>query len=323
MTTLPGVHLPYLAPDGRALAVIRSEDVTPPELYIVDGAGGSPERRVTQSPTDEFAQYQWIKPRYVTFKSHTDGSLLHGRLWEPPNLDKSKKYAAILGPVYSNSVRNRWGDREEWRGLYNTFQQYLVTEGQYVSLQVDVRGSVGHGREFRERLQRDFGGIDVEDVHSGAEYLGTLGYVDTNRLGIWGSSYGGLMTAMSLFKKPGVYKAGVASAPATSLWHATTGEVRVARRPDSDPDAFRKMSAVSYGENLQDHLMILHGMEDDIVLFKDSVTLAEKLMLLGKKFDFVVSPTSVHPWSTKDYVASYMLNKIVEHFDRYLGRGPQ
>ena len=99
-------------------------------------------------------------------------------------------------------------------------------DGQYVVLQVDVRGSVGHGREFREKLQRDFGGIDVEDVHSGAEYLGTLGYVDTNRLGIWGSSYGGLMTAMSLFKKPGVYKAGVASSPATNVWHATTGEVR-------------------------------------------------------------------------------------------------
>ena len=322
VTTLPGVHVPYLAPDGRTLAVIRSEDVTPPELYVVDGAGGLPERRLTQSATDEFAQYHWVRPRYVTFKSRTDGVVLHGRLWEPPNLDRTKKYAAILGPVYSNSVRNRWGDREEWRGLYNTFQQYLVMEGQYVALQIDVRGSVGHGREFREKLQRDFGGIDVEDIHSGAEYLGTLGYVDMKRLGIWGSSYGGLMTAMSLFKKPGVYTAGVASAPATSLWHATTGEVRVARRPDSDPEAYRKMSAVSYGENLQDHLMILHGMEDDIVLFKDSVTLAEKLMLLGKKFDFVVSPSSVHPWSTKDYVAGYMLNKIVDHFDRYLGRGP-
>jgi dipeptidyl-peptidase-4 len=323
VTTLPGVHYPYLAPDGRALASIRSEDVTPPELYVLDAADEGPERQVTRSPTGEFGQYRWIRPRYVTFKSHTDGALLRGRLWEPANLDRTKKYAAILGPVYSNSVRNRWGDREEWRGLYNTFQQFLVMEGQYVVLQVDVRGSVGHGREFRENLQRDFGGIDVEDIHSGAEYLGTLGYVDTNRLGIWGSSYGGLMTAMSLFKKPGIYKAGVASSPATNVWHATTGEVRVARRPDSDPEVFRKISAVSFGENLEDHLMIVHGMQDDIVLFKDSVTLAEKLMLLGKKFDFVVSPTSVHPWSLKDYVATYMLNKIVDHFDRYLGRGPK
>jgi dipeptidyl-peptidase 4 len=323
VTTLDGVHFPYLAPDGRTVAVIRSNDVTPPDIYLLDVAAKTAERRVTHSPTEEFGTYPWIKPRYVTFKSHSDGALLHGRLWEPSNLDRNKKYAAILGPVYSNSVRNRWGDREEWRGLYNTFQEYLVMEGQYVVLQVDVRGSVGHGREFREQLQRDFGGIDVEDVHSGAEYLATLGYVDMNRLGVWGSSYGGLMTAMSLFKKPGVYKAGVASSPATNVWHATTGEVRVTRRPDSDPEVFRKTSAVSFGENLQDHLLIVHGMEDDIVLFKDSVTLAEKLMLLGKKFDIAISPTSVHSWSTKDYVAAYMLNKIVDHFDRYLGRGPK
>jgi dipeptidyl-peptidase 4 len=321
VTTLPGTHVPYVSPDGRLVAVIRSDDVTPPELYIVETAQGASERRVTKSPTPEFYQYKWVQPRYVTFKSRTDGTQLHGRLLEPANLGRTKTHAAILGPVYPNSVRNRWGDREEWRGLYSTFQQFLVTERGYVVLQVDVRGSVGHGREFREGILRDFGGIDVEDLHSGAEYLKTLPYVDPARLGIWGSSYGGLMTAMSLFKKPGLYKAGVASAPATNLWHATTGEVRVARRPETDPEVFEKSSVISYGEDLQDHLLIVHGMQDDIVLFKDSVTLAEKLMMLGKKFDFAVAPRSVHPWSTTDYVAVYLLNKIADHFDRYLGQG--
>jgi dipeptidyl-peptidase-4 len=321
VSTHPGTHMPYVSGDGRSVAIIRSDDVTPPELYIADASNREAERRVTKSPTDEFYQYKWVQPRYVTFKSRTDGTQLHGRLLESPNLDRTKKHAAILGPVYPNSVRNRWGDREEWRGLYSTFQQYLVTEGGYIVLQVDVRGSVGHGRDFREQILRDFGGIDVEDLHSGAEYLKTLPYVDPARLGIWGSSYGGLMTTMSLFKKPGLYKAGVASAPATNLWHATTGEVRVARRPDTDPEVFQKSSVVNYGENLEDHLLIVHGMQDDIVLFKDSVTLAEKLMLLGKKFDFAVAPRSVHPWSTSDYVAVYLLNKIADHFDRYLGQG--
>ena len=317
LTPAPGTHAPHVSPDGRFIADIRSDDVTPPELYIVDASGGGQERRVTTSPAPEFAQYGWVRPRYVTFKSTSDGVELRGRLLEPPNLDRSRKHAAILGPVYPNSVRNRWGDREEWRGLYSTFQQFLVLERGYIVLQVDVRGSVGHGREFREGILRDFGGIDVEDLHSGAEYLRTLPFVDGQRLGIWGSSYGGLMTTMSLFKKPGVYKAGVASAPATNLWHATTGEVRVARRPDTDPDVFQK-SVIQHGEKLQDHLLILHGMQDDIVLFKDSVMLAEKLMMLGKKFDFAIAPRSVHPWSNTDYVAVYLLNKIVDHFDRHL-----
>jgi dipeptidyl-peptidase-4 len=65
-------------------------------------------------------------------------------------------------------------------------------------------------------------------------------------------------------------------------------------------------------------LLILHGMQDDIVLFKDSVMLAEKLMMLGKKFDFAIAPRSVHPWSNTDYVAVHLLNKIVDHFDRHL-----
>ena len=196
-------------------------------------------------------------------------------------------------------------------------------EGQYIGLLVDVRGSVGHGRAFREKLIRDYGGIDIEDLQSGVEFLKTLPYVDPDRIGIWGSSYGGLMTVMSLFKKPGVYKAGVASAPATNVGHAMTAQVNVAGRPDTHPEVYRKVSAINYGDALQDHLMIIHGMQDDVVLFRDSVVLAEKLMLLRKDFDFVIVPRALHEWSTRDYVALYVLKKLVGHFDRYLGRGPK
>lgn len=321
ITTIAGVHHPFPSPDGSKVAVLHSSDSSPTELHIADSRGGSPERRVTHSPPAAFGEIPWVEPRYVTFPSHVDGVTLHGRLLEPPNLDRSQRYPVILGPVYPNSVRNRWGERQEWRGLFNSLQQYLVLEGQYIVFQVDVRGSVGYGRDFREKLLRDYGGIDIEDLESGVRYLKTLPYVDPERFGIWGSSYGGLMTAHSLFKKPGLYKAGVAAAPATNVWHAMTGQVNVAGRPQANPDVYRKTSAVSYGEELSDHLMIIHGMQDSVVLFKDSVTLAEKLMMLGKDFDFVIAPSAVHEWSTKDYVGTYLLRKLVGHFDRYLGRG--
>jgi dipeptidyl-peptidase-4 len=317
-----GTHIPSVSPDASKIAVLHSNDVTPMDLYIVDAKGGLPERRVTHSPPKEFDSYKWAQARYVTFKSHVDGVTVHGRVLEPPNLDRSKKYAAIMGPVYPNSVRNRWTDREEWRGSYNGLQQYLAVEGQYIVMLVDVRGSVGHGRAFRERLT-DYGNIDIDDIQSGVEYLKTLGYVDPGRVGIWGSSYGGLMTLMSLFKKPGVYAAGVASSPASNIWHAQAGQESVVGQPDARPDAYKRSSAITYGEDLKDHLMIIHGMQDTSVLFKDSVTLAEKLMMLGKDFDLVLSPTSVHSWSRKDYVAVYFMNKLVGHFDRYLGRGPR
>jgi len=106
-----------------------------------------------------------------------------------------------------------------------------------------VRQSWGRGKAFRNGIRLGYGVIDVEDLHSGVEYLATLGYVDPERIGIWGSSYGGLMTIMSLFRKPGVYKAGVAGAPATNMWHATTGEMRVMGTPQDHPDEYARSSA--------------------------------------------------------------------------------
>jgi len=160
-------------------------------------------------------------------------------------------------------------------------------------------------------------------LYSGVQYLKTLPYVDGNRIGIWGWSYGGLMTTMSLFKKPGVYKAGVAGAPATNVWHATTGEVHVTRLPNINPDVFRRTSSYNFAEGLQDHLLLIHGVVDDVVQFKDTAALVEKLMMLEKNFDFVMLPSSPHAAIQKDYVARFVLRKIGEHFDRYLGRGPR
>ncbi len=316
VTTLPGVHFPYPSPDGSHLALLRSSDDSPTELYLSSLSGA--EKRITKSTPPEFDSIPWVRPKYVTFPSHVDGVTLHGRIFLPPNLDSSNQYPVILGPVYPNSVRNRWGDRQEWRGLYSSFQQYLTLSRGFIGFQVDVRGSVGYGREFRDKLLGDYGGIDIEDLESGVRYLKTLGYADTDRVGIWGSSYGGLMTAMSLFKKPGLYKAGVACAPATNVRHAMTGQVNVAGRPNTQPEIYRKTSAGELGEKLEDALLIVHGMQDGIVLFKDSVVLAEKLMMLGKDFDMVMSPSSVHEWSVKPYVARHVLGKIADHFERHL-----
>ncbi len=315
VTSLPGTHYPILSPDGTKLALLHSSDTRPTELYVMDAKGGT-ELRLTHSPTEEFERHAWVKPKYVTFKSRIDDAVIHGRLLEPPNLDPSKKYAAILGPVYSNNVRN------QWRSIRDTFERYLAQRG-YLVLQVDLRGSSGYGRKFREDLFLDYGGIDIEDLHSGAAYLKSLPYVDPARVGIWGWSYGGLMTTMSLFKKPGVYAAGVAGAPATNVWHAMTGQTDNARQPYTHPEVYRKVSAVSFGEDLQDRLMFIHGLQDAVVLFKDSVTLAEKLMMLGKNFDFVILPSATHSYSQRDYETRFVLTKITEHFDRYLGRGPR
>jgi dipeptidyl-peptidase 4 len=153
-------------------------------------------------------------------------------------------------------------------------------------------------------------------------YLVGQGYVDEKRVGIWGSSYGGLLTAMSLFKKPGVYQAGVAGAPATSLYHALTGEMRTMMAPEGHAKEYSAASAFLKSGELADHLMIIHGMRDDTVLFKDSVTLEQRLILEGKDVDLVVLPDAPHGWDTEGMAQTrYAYRRLVEYFSKYLGEG--
>ncbi len=312
LTTKPGAHLPFVSPDGQTVALLSSDDVTPTELYLLDVRPGASERRITHSPPPEFARYPWVKARYVTFRSRTDSLTLHARILEPPNVDRTKTYPVLFGPVYSNTVRNRWA------GLNSTLQQYLVLERGYIVVQVDVRGSTGYGRDFREKFLMDWGGGDLDDLESAVDYMTSLPYVDPRRIGIWGSSYGGTLTVYSLFKKPGLFAAGVAAAPATDPHFFGSDDVAIVRRPSTHPDAFAR-GALPLAGNLRDHLLIIHGMEDDVVPFKTSVALAEELMRLGKDFDFAFAPAATHGWTQRPYVATYLLRKLVDHFDRYLG----
>lgn len=315
-----GTHTPTVSPDGRWAAVVFSSDTVPPDLYLTDLAASRPtlasERRVTTSPRPEFAQYAWSAPQYVTFPSRADGATLHGRLLLPPGYHAGRRYPVILGSAYSNTVRNQWGGRNAhplW-GL----DRVLLERG-YVIFAVDVAGSSGHGTDFRRRIRLDYGGIDVEDLHSGVEWLIAQGIADPARVGIWGSSYGGLLTTMSLFTKPGVYAAGIAGAPATNVFHALTGEQRVMMRPQEQRAAYIAASSHTKAAGLQDPLLIIHGMRDAVVLFKDSVWLTQYLLQLGKDVDLLTLPDAGHGWDLEaDYQTRHAFEKMLQFFDRHL-----
>jgi dipeptidyl-peptidase-4 len=315
VTTLPGQHRPYPSPDGTRLALLHNSDLSPPDLYLMDTQNDLPEDRVTTSPTPEFMRRSWAQARYATFPSRIDNYTLHARILEPADLKPGKRYPVIFGPVYSNTVRNRWA------GTISLMQQLLVERG-YIVVQVDVRGSTGYGRAFREEFLTDFGGRDIEDLESAVNYLSALPYVDPERVGIWGSSYGGTLTIYSLFKKPGLYKAGVAGAAAVDPYFFGSDDVAIVRRPQSHPKAFTR-GAAQYAGNLEDHLLIIHGMQDDVVPFKTTVVLAEELIRLGKDFDFAFAPGATHGWTRSTHYARYLFGKLVGHFDRYLEPGSQ
>lgn len=323
MTPAEGAHHPVVSPDGKFLADIYSNDVTPPDLHLQSTAGTRTTkiapRQVTHSPLAEFGDYRWIAAKYVVFPNVNDGTLLHARLTLPPDFDPAKNYPAILGSVYSNTAHNEWGGRvyhPTW-GL----DQFLAQQG-YVVMNVDIGGSSGYGKAFRQRIREDYGGIDVDDLYSGTRYLVGQGYVDPARIGIWGSSYGGLLTAMSMFRYPQTYRAGVAGAPATSLLHALTGEMQTMLAPQGHEAQYAKSSAFLRSGGLMGHLLLIHGMRDTVVLFKDSVTLVERLVLQGKDVDLVALPNAPHGWDTEGLAQTrFAYRRLVNHFERYLGVG--
>jgi len=314
LTTLAGTHAPVPSPDGRHLATIWTDDVTPPELMVTSHGQGTAERRVTTSPLPEFPRHSWVRARYATFTNAVDGFVVHARILEPPTRDPARRYPVIVGPVYSNTVRNRWN------GLAGTLQQFLVQQG-YIVVQVDVRGSVGHGRAFREAFLMDYGGKDLDDLQAVVDGLKTLPYVDGRRIGIWGSSYGGLLSVHALLKRPGVFAAGVAGAPAVDPHAFGPDDVAITRTPASHPEAFVRGSALHLGDDLRDPLLIIHGLMDDVVPFRTTMALAERLMLLGKDFDVATAPGATHAWTAREHYARYFYRKLVQFFDRHLAVG--
>ncbi|EAQ98127.1 S9 family peptidase [Congregibacter litoralis] len=309
ITQLPGYNTPYPSPDGKHLAFLHSEAARPPELYSVATAGGDAQR-VTHSQGAAFSEQTWARTRYVSFPSLIDDYTLHARILEPPVLEPGKQYPVLFGPMYSNTVRNRWS------GRYSRIQQLLVQKG-YIVVQVDMRGSTGYGRDFREEFLVDFAGDDIEDIVSTVEYLKSEAHMDTDRMGIWGSSYGGTLSIYTLLKKPGLFRAGVAAAAAVDPHFFGTDDVAIVRRPDTHPGIFLN-SAARYAKNLEDHLLIIHGMQDQVVPFKTTAALADVLIREGKDFDFAFAPGATHSWSREAHYSRYLFGKMLQHFDRYL-----
>jgi dipeptidyl-peptidase-4 len=311
-----GTHEPVYSPDFANIADWYSNDTTPPELHVIDTRRPGRNVQVTTSPRPEFTTQTWARVGYIEFSSHVDGQTLLGRVSLPANYDPTRRYPLIVGSVYSDSVRNQWGGRRAhptW-GL----DQYFVAQG-YIVLNVNVRGSWGQGRAHNQSQYHSYGETDINDLESGVRYLVSQAYVDPRRVGLWGSSYGGLMTIMSLAKKPGVYAAGIAGAPATNVWHAYPAQMWIMGNhsgPDM-PARFEAQSALYQAKGIRDPLMIIHGTRDPVVLFSDTTTLAEQMIQREQMFELVTLPGANHAWASDNLPqARFAFRKMVEFFNR-------
>jgi len=318
VTPTEGTHDVTFSPDFTRFADRASNDRTPPELHVGTTAGSAVAEQITKSPLPAFYRQRWADVRYVDYRSHVDGALLTARVMLPADFDPAKRYPMIVGSVYSDAVRNQWGGRTAhptW-GL----DQFLVARG-YIVINPGIRGSFGRGRDWNKPMLHSYGTLDIDDIQDGARKLVDMGYADPRRIGIWGSSYGGLMTLMSLFKKPGFYAAGIAGAPASNVAHAYPEQQWIMGPPSGAdfPARYEKQSALYQSQGLADPLMIIHGSRDEVVLYADTMALAERMIGQGKLFELVTLPGAGHPWDMEGLPQTrFAFRKMVEFFDRNL-----
>lgn len=280
ITSLHGVEDFGLSPDGSKLLVRHSSSYLPPQLSVVD-ANGEHARQLTDTRNAAFRSREWIQPEMVQVPSKHGAGTVWGKFYGPKQYEPGRKYPIVMfvhGAGYLQNVSDRYPNyfREQM------FHNLLVQKG-YVVLDLDYRGSEGYGRDWRTAIYRNMGHPELDDYLDGLDWLVANRQGDRDRAGIYGGSYGGFMTFMALFRKPGAFKAGAALRPVvdwTQYNHEYTSNIL--NTPELDPEAYKTSSPIEYAAGLQDHLLIAHGMIDDNVFFKDSVDLTQKLIELHK-----------------------------------------
>lgn len=290
LLTKPGYHDVTLSPDEKNLAVRYSFKNKPWELYTAANVSSTQLKQITHSTTKQFDAYKWREPEVITFKG-SDGKDVYARLYNPSG---NKNQAAVIfvhGAGYLQNAHNYWSNyyREYM------FHNMLVDNG-FTVLDIDYRASEGYGRDYRTAIYRHMGGQDLQDHLSGKEYLVNQLGIDSNRVGIYGGSYGGFITLMAMLTTPGEFPCGAALRSVTDWAHYNHEYTsNILNYPGTDPEAYRKSSPIYYANNLEGKLLMLHGMVDDNVQFQDVVRLSQRFIELGKEnWELAVFPVEAH-----------------------------
>ncbi|HWO57891.1 MAG TPA: DPP IV N-terminal domain-containing protein [bacterium] len=259
-------------PDGRFLAWIEENRLGPGHPYWPYAAGH-------------------VIPDFGTIPAEDGQPLVYG-LCKPANFDPAKRYpvhVSVYGGPGSQGVTRTWGD---------PFTQYLLQQG-YIVFELDNRGTGRRGRRFADALYHRLGDIEVRDQVAGIRWLKGQPYVDPERIGVSGWSYGGYMAVMLLAKASDEIAAGIAGAPVTD-WriYDTHYTEHYLGRPQDNPDGYDSSSVFNVLAGLRSPLLLIHGMADDNVLFTNSTQLMAALISQGPQFHLMTYPGGKHGLST-------------------------
>ena len=247
---------------------------------------------------------------FFTF-NNAKGDVLNGWMMKPLNFDSNKKYPVLI-------VQYNGPDSQEVLNRFAIGWECSLVQQNYIVVSIDTRGTGARGEEFRKCTYMQLGILESDDLIASASYLGNLNYIDANRIGVWGWSYGGYMTLMSMSRGNGIFKAGIAIAPVTDWrYYDSIYTERFMRTPQENAAGYDKSSALQLAGNLEGKLLLIHGTSDDNVHYLNTLYYSDALIEAGKIFDMQIYSNKNHSLlGSKTRMNLY--NRIIDFLNRNL-----
>jgi dipeptidyl-peptidase-4 len=310
LDSAPGVHTTVVSNNGKYLLDVYSNATTPRVAQILNNTGKEVSRLLTAK--DPLADYARPRVEEVTIAAE-DGTPLYGKIIYPVGFDANKKYPVVYylynGP-HVQLVQNTYP------ASGNLWYELLAQKG-YVVFTMDGRGSSNRGLKFEQAIFRQLGTVEINDHMKGVDYLKSLSFVDEKRMGLHGWSYGGFMTTSIMLRKPGVFKAAVAGGPVIdwSLYEIMYTE-RYMDSPQENPKGYAENNLLHRVKDLKGKLLMIHGAQDDVVVWQHSVNFVKACVDNGVQIDYFMYPGHPHNVQGKDRV--HLMQKITDYFDLHL-----
>ena len=306
-----GYHHGELSKSGQYVIDNYSAPTVPRKIDILSCAKCKPVNYLTA--TDPWEGY--VQPQFLsgTIKAADGTTDLYYRMVRPADFDATKQYPTVIyvyGGPHAHNVDARWHYSSR------SWETYMAQKG-YIIFILDNRGSENRGREFEQATFRQLGQIEMQDQMKGVEYLQSLPYIDKERMGVHGWSFGGFMTMTMMLNHPEVFKVGVAGGPVIDwkYYEVMYGE-RYMDTPEQNPEGYEKTSLLNKAKDLKGHLQIITGYNDETVVPQNSLDFLNHCIKAGTQPDFFVYPGEPH--NMRGHASVHLHERITDYFDTYL-----
>ena len=307
-----GYHSADLSAGGEWMLDSYSEpDV--PRVYAVANTQKAKTSKTLFASENPWKDYQVPEFSCGTIKAADGQTDLYYRMVKPHGFDPSKKYPTVIyvyGGPHAHNVDARWNY------CSRSWETYMAQKG-YVLFILDNRGSENRGRDFEQATFRQLGQIEMEDQMKGVEFLKSLPYVDQERIGVHGWSFGGYMAITLMTNHPEVFKVGVAGGPVIDWkWYEVMYGERYMDTPQTNPEGYEKCSLIKQAKNLKGKLQIITGYNDATVVPQHCLSFIEACIQAGTQPDFFVDPGEPH--NMRGHQSVHLHERITQYFEDYL-----